>query len=297
MRLRKKTASNGLEFRSDLRPISVLLKPLPNSRRELMRRVLEHPREHVLSSVRMLAKKVKTDPANLLRTVQAMGFTTYKDFQHYLHELSVIGATPLDLMTQSGRMNSGIGGHAREALDAAVKNLQTLRNTLDLDQMEPFARHIYAADRVLIIGGDLASTLVWFLEYSLRLIGLTVIAATSYGEIIHLTRTATPRDVLIAISFRRGLRQTVEGLLQARSKKAYCIGITDSCVSPIATKSEHYFLASIESPSYGGSYVSPMALLDVIMVACAHYRPKRTLQLLKEADRESRSGMRWYADK
>jgi DNA-binding MurR/RpiR family transcriptional regulator len=297
MHARKKTATNDSEFRPDLTPISVLLKPLRDSRRALMQRVLEHPREHVLSSVRMLAKKVKADPATLLRAVHGMGFATYKDFQHYLHELSVIGATPLDLMTQSGRTNSGIGGHTREALDAAVKNLQSLRNTLDLDQMEPFARHIYAADRVLVIGGDLASTLVWFLEYSLRLIGLTVIAGTSYGEIIHLTRSATPRDVLIAISFRRGLRQTVEGLLQARSKKAYCIGITDSSVSPIARNSDDYFLASIESPSYGGSYVSPMALLDVIMVACAHSRPKRTLQLLKEADRESRSGMRWYADK
>ncbi len=55
-----------------------------------------------------------------------------------------------------------------------------------------------------------------------------------------------------------------------------------------------YFLASIESPSYGGSYVSPMALLDMIIVACTHYRPNRTLRLLKEADREQRGGSRWY---
>ena len=101
-------------------------------------------------------------------------------------------------------------------------------------------------------------------------------------------------DVLIAISFRRGLRQTVEGLLQARLKKAYCVGITDSVLSPIARKSDQYFLASIESVSYGGSYVSPMALLDVIIVACAHYRPKRTLRILKEADCEQRTGSRWY---
>ena len=121
-----------------------------------------------------------------------------------------------------------------------------------------------------------------------------MVAATSHGETIQLTRTATPRDMLIAISFRRGLRQTVEGLLQARSKKAYCVGITDSFVSPIARNSDEYFLAPIESPSYGGSYASPVALLDVIMVACAYYRPKRTVHMLKEADREQRTGSRRY---
>jgi RpiR family carbohydrate utilization transcriptional regulator len=288
--------SNGNKLNAGLKPIAVLLKPLRRKRRELMQRVLEHPREYVLLSVRTLAKEVKAQPSTLLRTVQAMGFDTYKDFQRYLQELSVIVATPLDLMKESNHTNSGMTGHIRQTLDCAVKNVQSLRNTLDPAQLKHLAGQIYRAERVLIIGADLASSLVWFLEYSLRLIGLSVIAATSYGETIHLTRSATRRDVLIAISFRRGLRQTVEGLLQARLKKAYCVGITDSIVSPIARNSDQYFLTSIESSSYGGSYVSPMALLDAILVACAHYRRKRTLRLLKEADRESRSGDRWYAE-
>ena len=286
--------SNSKKLKAGLKPITALLKPLRRSRRELMQRILEHPREHVLLSVRTLAKEVKAEPSTLLRTVQAMGFDTYKDFQRYLHELSVIVATPLDLMKESNHANSGISGRIRQTLDCALNNLQSLRNTLDPAELEHFARRTYRAERVLIIGGDLASSLVWFLEYSLRLIGLPVMAGTSYGETIHLTRSATRRDVLIAISFRRGLRQTVEGLLQARLKKVYCIGITDSVVSPIARNSDQYFLASIEGSSYGGSYVSPMALLDAILVACAHFRRKRTLRLLKEADRESRSGTRWY---
>lgn len=259
-----------------------------------MGRVLEHPRRYVLFSVRALAKEVNVDPATLLRTVQAMGFSTYKDFQRYLHELSVMSATPLDLMTEWGKGNRGIPRHVRETIDSTFRNLQSLRNSLDFAQLERFARHIYTAERVFIIGADLASALVWFLQYNLRLLGLTVVPATSYGETIHLARTATPRDMMIAISFRRGLRQTVEGMLQARLKKAYCVGITDTCLSPIARKSDQYFLASIESPSYAGSYVSPMALLDVIIVTCAQYRPKRTLRILKEADVEQRTGSRWY---
>jgi RpiR family carbohydrate utilization transcriptional regulator len=40
--------------------------------------------------------------------------------------------------------------------------------------------------------------------------------------------------LLIAMSFRRSLRQTVEGLRQARANEAFCIGIADTLVSPIA---------------------------------------------------------------
>jgi RpiR family carbohydrate utilization transcriptional regulator len=288
---------NNSRSQTGLVPITLLLKRLRRKRRALMQRVLENPRQHVLSSIRTLARELKAQPSTVLRAVQAMGFDTYKDFQRYLHELSVIVATPLDLMKESNNTNSGITGHVSQTLDDALKNLRTLRNSLDPSQLERLAKQIYSADRILIIGGDLASSLVWFLEYSFLLLGLPVMAATSYGATMHLTRSARPRDVVIAISFRRGLRQTIEGLLQARLKNAYCVGITDSVVSPIAMNSDQHFLASIESSSYGGSYVSPMALLDTILVACAQYRRKRTLRLLKEAERESRSGTRWYADK
>src|ERR1700735_2970846 len=131
--------SNGKRLKVNLKPISVLLKPLAHSRRDLIGRVLEHPRQHVLSSVRELAKEVNVDPATLLRTVQAMGFSTYKDFQRYLQELSVISATPLDLMTTASDGNPGIPGHVREGLDSAFENLESLRNSLDLAQVEQLA--------------------------------------------------------------------------------------------------------------------------------------------------------------
>jgi DNA-binding MurR/RpiR family transcriptional regulator len=37
-------------------------------------------------------------PSKIVRIVQALGFGSYKDFQHYLHDLSVTSATVLDGM-------------------------------------------------------------------------------------------------------------------------------------------------------------------------------------------------------
>jgi DNA-binding MurR/RpiR family transcriptional regulator len=131
-----------------------------------------------------------------------------------------------------------------------------------------------------------------FLEYNLTILGLTTLTGVTAGQVAHTVRTVGKEDLVIAISFRRGLRQTVEGLQQARAKGAYCVGITDTFVSPIARSAQ----TSIESPSFGGSYVAPMAFLNVLVVACANHRRARTLALLKEADKEQRSAFRWYRE-
>jgi hypothetical protein len=78
------------------------------------------------------------------------------------------------------------------------------------------------------------------------------------------------RDLVIAVSHGRGLRQTVEGLRQAREKGAYCVGITNTLVSPIGEFAHEFFLTSIATPSFGSSYVAPMALFNVIVLACAN---------------------------
>jgi DNA-binding MurR/RpiR family transcriptional regulator len=102
---------------------------------------------------------------------------------------------------------------------------------------------------------------------------------------------------VIAMSFRRCLRQTVDGMRQARSRGAHCVGITDTFISPISRFANESFLASVESNHFGGdSYVAPMALLDVMLVACANYQRSRTMKIVREAAEEQSRGFRWYED-
>jgi RpiR family transcriptional regulator, carbohydrate utilization regulator len=121
-----------------------------------------------------------------------------------------------------------------------------------------------------------------------------VLTATTAGRTAHISRYVGSEDLIFAMSFGRGLRLTIEGLLQARARGAYCVGLTDTFVSPIARFSDEVFIASVETPSFGSSYVAPLALLNIFHVACANYRRRRTFRLLKEAESEQRFGFRWY---
>jgi DNA-binding MurR/RpiR family transcriptional regulator len=262
-------------------------------RQEIIRPILEHPREYVLLSVRAMAKRLKTDPATVVRIVRGLGFASYREFQRHLHELSLAYATSLDTM-RSGGHDTSMPSHVRESLEQDAKNLQGLKNSLDAPRLVALAKRFYEARRIVLLAGDLAVCLAQYLEYQVSLLGLPIFAATSGGRISHLVRSVNNKDLVIAISFRRGLRQTVEGAQQARASGAYCIGISDTYVSPLARTCDEIFLASIESTSFGASYTAPIALANALLAAIGQYRHARTLALVKEIAEEQRKGFRWY---
>ncbi len=266
---------------------------LSQKRQEIIRPILEHPRDYVLLSVRALAQRLHTDPATIIRIVNGLGFETYKHFQRHLHELSLAFATSLDTMQQSSA--GGPGCPPRDSVFRDLKNLQALKNSLDTDRFTPLAKRVYSARRIVALAGDLATVLAEYLGHHLNLLGLPVYVASSAGSVTHSARSLTEKDVVFAISFRRGLRQTVEGTEQARRTGAYCVGITDTYVSPLTRCCHEVFLASIDSVSFGASYTAPITLINAMLTAIGEYRRPRTLEIVRELDEEQRRGSRWYS--
>ncbi len=288
--MRKRAAST---FHPDNPSFTERIGKLHIKRQKLIRPVQENPKDYVLLSIRSLAERLNTDPATVLRIVRSLGFESYREFKAYLHELSIANATSLEGMQRVVPNDSSLASHGRRTLEQDIHNLHTLRNTLDMSRLAAVTDRIYRAQRILLLGGDMAIALIYLLDYKLTLLGLPVFQATTPGKILHAVRGIAKKDLVIAISFRRGLRQTVEGLQQARSNGAYCVGITDTFVSPIARFSHECFLTSVEAP-FSNSYAAPASFINILFATCAHYRRARTLDVLKQVDHEQRHGSRWY---
>jgi RpiR family transcriptional regulator, carbohydrate utilization regulator len=274
--------------------MSAMLSRLHRTRQEMIRPVLEQPREHVLLSIRELAARRGVDAATVSRTIAAMGFPGYREFQRYLHQLSVAQTTALDQMQATRREKATFASRVQETLETVSTNLRRFANSVEMERLEKLAARFYKARRIIIVGGDLAESLALFLHYILVLLEFEAIAATRPGQVTHVIRSTNRKDLVVAISFRRGLRQTVEGALQAKANGSYVVGITDTSVSRLARISDETFIVPIDTPPFGPSYAAAMALLDVILSAVANYRTSRTLAILKEAEKEQRQGFRWY---
>jgi len=269
------------------------LGDLSEKRQQIIRPVLESPREFVLLNVRDMARRLSTGPATIVRIVQGLGFASYKDFKHYLHELSVTSATILDSMQATGTQTQ-TPKILRGSRKQIQQNLEFVLHQVDLHQVQSIAVRIHEARRILLIGGDMASSLVEYMEYHLTIAGLPVLAATTPGRATHLVRSTGVGDIVIGISFRRGLRMTIEGVQKARENGAYCVGITDSMLSPLARFSSELVIVPTNSLSFAASYVAPTALIDLITAAVGSLRRKQVVDRLKEADQEQKHGYRWY---
>lgn len=276
---------------------AALLERLALKRREIVRPLLDNPTKFVLHSLRGASKELGIDPATLLRIVRAMGFEHYHEFQQYLHNRSLVFSTSFDAMQQSREQASGIEGLLLSSLDRDLENLKQLRHNLEIPRVVALAKKLYTARRILIVAGDMAANLARFLDYNLGMLGLNTVAALSAGEITHRVHHINKQDLVIAITYGRGLRQTVEGLKSARERGAHCVVITDTFLSPAVRFADQFFLTSTERVSFAHSYVAGMAFMNALLVAAANVHRSQTVSYLKEAAEEQRGGYRWYTEK
>lgn len=269
------------------------LDQLSDRHQGIIRPVFESPRDFVLLNVRDMAHRLGTAPTTVVRIVQSLGFASYKDFQHYLHDLSVTSATILDSMQAAGH-TAQPPRFLRDLRRQIQENLGFVQHNIDLQQILKIAVRIHEAKRTLLLGGDMASSLVNYMEYHLTIAGLPVLAAVAPGRATHLARSTEKGDIVIGISFRRGLRMTIEGIERAKQNGAYCVGITDSMLSPLARFADELLIVPINSLSFAASYVAPLAVIDLITAGVGSLRRKQVVKRLKEADQEQKHGYRWY---
>jgi DNA-binding MurR/RpiR family transcriptional regulator len=269
---------------------------LNHRRQRLIRSMLDNPEETCFLSSRELARRYNVDAATIVRTIQALGYERFADFASDLRRHFVTRITPYTVMRAAAREKRSVADHIRHSIERDAENLNLLGSGLDPDRIVGLARSIHRARRIVVVGVDLAASLASLLAYGLQPLGFDAEAPIgSAGHLHHKIRVLGEKDLLIAISFGRCLRQTVESVLTARGRGVPTFGITDSDTTAIALNCDAYLIASIASPSITGSYVAPIALINAVFVACAHIRPARSLALLRQTEEEYTSGDRWYS--
>jgi len=275
-----------------------LAKAAPNlnpSRHKLLTEILDNSEDTYFLSSRELAKRYAVDAATIVRTIQALGYERYAEFLADLRAHFVLRISPYTVMKAAAQQKRTIADYIEHSLEMEANNLDKLRSGLTAGEVIKTARSISRARRILVVGIDLAATLSHLLSYSLASLGFDSEAPVgSAGNLHQKVRLLGPKDLLIAISFGRCLKESVEAVIRAHRERVPTFGITDSDKSPIARFCDSYWIASIANPSFNASYVAPVAAINALLVACAHLQQDRSLAWMREKEKELKSGNRWY---
>jgi len=271
---------------------------LSTSRQKLLQQILDESNETFFLSSREMGKRYNVDSATIIRTVQVLGYEKFADFAHDLREHFVTMITPYSAMKAAEQTDRTVADRVRQSVEKDVQNLNSFRAALDADKIVEIANRVNMAQRIVVIGIDFAASLAGSLAYGLVRLGFDADAPIgSSGLIQNRMKILTPKDLLIAISFGRGLRATIEAVKTARRQNVPSFGITNGDATPIAKYCDSFLIATIARTSFIDSYVAPVAALNAILVACAHSQSERSLEHLRKFDEEYASSDRWFQDR
>ncbi len=267
------------------------------SRSKLLRRILDEADETYYLSSRDMGRRYDVNSATIIRTIQALGYEKFADFAHDLREHFVTKITPYSAMRAAEQTDLTVADRVRQSLEKDLENLNELRTSIDPEKVIEIAGRINLAQRIVVIGVDFAATLAWALSYGLVRLGFDADAPIGSGGVIqNRLKILTSKDLLIPISFGRGLKETIEAAKTARRQNVPSFGITNGDATPIARYCDSHLIASIARTSFIDSYVAPMAAINAILVACAHSQSERSLEHLRQFEEEYSSGERWYSE-
>ena len=131
---------------------------------------------------------------------------------------------------------------------------------------------LIAARRIYILGVRSSSFLAGYLHFYMHLLSenVTLIQSNAAGEMFEQMLRMGAGDVLIAISFPRYSKVTINTVKFARDRGAEIIAITDNELSPVYQLSQAALLAPCEMISFVDSMVAPLSLINALLVALSN---------------------------
>jgi DNA-binding MurR/RpiR family transcriptional regulator len=258
---------------------------LTKKQKEISRFIIENMEEAAFLSLSKLAHLARVSEASVTRFCLVLGYNGYGELQDDLQSWIKSRITPLIKISKS------IPGEEEEnaytkVIDSDLANLESLRNRVPEAQLDQAVKDIVDAEKVYVIGLRSSFAPAYLLAHYLNHIGVSSeLLDMQGGRLLDKAIHIGPGNVVVAISFPRYFKDTVEILQYARSRKCRTIVITDSVLSPAAQCGDTVITAKYNTPIPFLSYASVLTLINCLVFGVATRRRQRTVTTVAEMER------------
>lgn len=264
-----------------------LAPELSGGQRRVVDFFVGHCDRAVFLTSQRVAAEVGVSEATVVRTARALGFSGYPELltafrTYFVERMSTV--TRLRLTAAPRRDAADI---VEEVLASESRNLEATRQRLDVKALARAADLIGGARQVWIIGMRSAHALAWLLHFSLTLIlGNSRLVTLGPADVSEQLEPLRRGDVVVAVTFERYTRATVELFRACIARGARGIALTDKPTSPLADGAEVVLEAQTRLSSFIDSYVAPTAVIDALVTLVAATRRGRVLRALRRREAE-----------
>lgn len=247
--------------------------------------LLDRHRDAAFLTAAQVAAECEVSESLVVRFAGALGYSGYPELAR---ELQTLVKASLSLPERFSHRPVRLTAEtpASELMQAVVSmDQENLEQTLRDASSSSFEKVIGAMVRartIYCLGLRGPSHLAALLGILLDKAGADVRVITS-GDVVMFDqlRHIGPEDMLIAISFARYTKRTVEAVQLAGKRGATTVLLTDSLLAPAVTESDYSLHAKVASYSFHNSYTAAMSIINALVVAWTVRAERRTLASLE----------------
>ena len=210
---------------------------------------------------------VGVSESTVVRFATTLGYEGYKDLRNELHELIKTKLTTVQRLSMTDKYSTKESA-LKKVMEKDVENIEKTIEEIDYQEFENAIDIILKAKHVYILGLRSSSFLAGYLGFYLNfLVKDSNVIIAGPNDVFEQLLKVESEDVIIAISYPRYSKRTLEAIDFAKEKKCKIISITDSLTSPAANESHISLIASSDMLSFVDSLVAPMSLINALIVS------------------------------
>lgn len=257
--------------KSVLHTIESNMKTFSKGQKKIAAYILENYDKAAFMTASKLGSLVGVSESTVVRFASELGYEGYPSMQRALQEMI------RSRLTSTQRIKSAEDNLSGQDVLAAVvqSDIDKLRRIVDETDREDFdevCRKIMTARRMYILGTRSSTFVAGYLNFYLHLMfeNVTLVEANAAGEIFEQLFRIGPGDVLIAITFPRYSKVTMNTVKFAKDRGATIVAITDSELSPLYQQADVSLLVTSDMFSFVDSMVAPISMINALLVALGY---------------------------
>lgn len=250
------------------------MKSQMNSFSKGQKRIAEYILENYDKAAFMTASKlgslVGVSESTVVRFASELGYDGYPSMQRALQEMIRSRLTSTQRIKAAGEMFEH-----QDLISAVLQaDMDKIREVMDGADRQEFKRVtdlLVQAKHIYILGVRSSAYLAGYLNFYLHLLteNVRLVQSNAGGEIFEQMFRIGPGDVLLAISFPRYSKITVNTVQFARDRGATIVAVTDNELAPVYQMADAAVLAPCEMLSFVDSMVAPLSLINALLIALA----------------------------
>ncbi|MED0673080.1 MurR/RpiR family transcriptional regulator [Aneurinibacillus aneurinilyticus] len=216
---------------------------LTAGQKKVARYVLDHAHEFSKHTATEIGKKAGVSETTVIRFCHAVGFDSFMHMQQAVWDELLASNYTLQMHQSSSRIAENAQIEERDLLDEIMRNdmfqIEKTFSQLSRSTFQQVIRCLAETPYILVVGHRTSHAPASWLAYSLNLLrGKTRLYRPDTDDMAQWITEFDSDWVIIALSFRRYAKETVQLAKFAKENGARVLTITDSMIAPAARYSD-----------------------------------------------------------